>query len=591
MAIGQLAARGSLLGLEADKKRQRLRTVGRGVLWTHGNSRTGRVDRERSSIQDLADNAGGDGGPPQPPPSNGLTPQPHSASGQSVESQLGALDPAGRSAAPSRRTSGTAASWRQPADPYAIRLGDSSAWAAQIGCSVLLWNGDIHVPMMVHRKVVENLPCRRRLHALFEPHDFCEEVYAQEYAWTSRVLFATTIVCILISICSFCVESLPEFFDQDLLTFFVLECICIAWFTVELAVRLATCSSTSEFLRSTLNWVDIVSVIPFYVDLGLRMGGQAGGGATSGLVVLRVVRLTRVFRVFKLSKYNENVQLVASTLIVSGDALRMQLFLMTIATVLFGSFMFIAEQEAATFNETTRQWTRKEAYGGAKKPAEEHKLESIPISFWWAITTLTGVGYGDMYPVTPLGYVVGSFAIISGVLATAFPVIILGANFNDARDRMHHRRLRAKWHSRESAINLLRLVSADSDLHDASGARFCDLLDEAVNENLAREERELDEYDGLSPLPSAQSTPRAAQEPSPLPPRPDGTPSPEPPPPQGPAAQGAELLAALRAAEAAIARLSSPEAEQALRARVRREVRAAVRSGSSPSQGRGSAPG
>eukprot|EP00756_Hemistasia_phaeocysticola_P010826 Hpha_TRINITY_DN15055_c4_g1::TRINITY_DN15055_c4_g1_i1::g.126219::m.126219/K04874/KCNA1; potassium voltage-gated channel Shaker-related subfamily A member 1 len=344
-------------------------------------------------------------------------------------------------------------------------------------------------------KLDDILPLSRKLHAVFEAQGLSEELYARHIAEkTTQVLFTVTITAILLSIACFCIESLPQYYERDLIQFKVLEVICVGWFTIELLIRFATCMDRRNFLKAVLNWVDIVSVLPFYVDLIFLILDQGGGGASSGLVILRVIRLTRVFRVFKLSKYNDNVQLVATTLRSSGDALRMQAFLMTIATVLFGAMFFVVEQESATWNSTTKSWSRKPEYtfDGVPDP-----VQSIPQGFWWAATTITGVGYGDTYPLTFQGYLVAALALYSGVLTVAFPVIILGANFTDARLKLESEREKVPLINQMRQALILQFMASLS-WADEWKDDWCLILDElflgtADPENLLAESEEEEE--------------------------------------------------------------------------------------------------
>eukprot|EP01065_Artemidia_motanka_P014270 TRINITY_DN18232_c1_g2_i1.p1 TRINITY_DN18232_c1_g2~~TRINITY_DN18232_c1_g2_i1.p1 ORF type:complete len:592 (+),score=92.34 TRINITY_DN18232_c1_g2_i1:70-1845(+) len=503
-------------------------------------------------------------------------------------------------------------------------LGRGALSAAEFAVSTTSWGGDVAVPLSLQRRIVLNLPLKRRVNALFEPQGLSEEIYAQVHSVASTLIFVVTIAAILLSIASFCIETLPAYYEAEDIEFVVIESNCIGWFTLELCSRFITCRSKTEFLGVGLNWVDIVSIVPFYVDLVLAVLGQGGGGATSRLLVLRVVRLTRVFRVFKLSKYNDNVQLVVTTLKNSVDALRMQVFLMTIATVLFGSIFFITEQESSVFNETDRKWTRKPEYDA---PGIPDPIESIPQGFWWAITTLTGVGYGDTYPVTVPGYCLGAATMLTGLLVTSFPVIILGANFVDARAALARRRALARIFSQRRRLLLLNF-STDPDNFELKGSQLCDTLDqvctEPPEEDLLAAELELfDPEYAADPLvmEAARQARAASQNHSPGPSRTQSSTEPQPstpveipsvsvcsgddpmvlpgelpreasPTPPQPSVrevkerQGAvdeqnkqaarQLLRSLQVVNKHLDRLAAPSAVDALRERVRQSVRASL---------------
>ena len=189
------------------------------------------------------------------------------------------------------------------------------------------------------------------------------------------------------------------------------------------------------------------------------------------------MRLTRAFRVFKLSKYNEGLQVVVLALERSTDALSLLTFLTTIATVLFGSAIFYAEQSAAEFNADDRVWVRKASYGG---PVTQHPFKSIPHSFWWCFVTLTTVGYGDMYPVTFPGYLVASVAIVTGLLLLAFPIIILGINFSDAREEFLKRKKKDNLVQRmQRQVLIERLAAQDASI---TAAELQNVIGQAIGE-------------------------------------------------------------------------------------------------------------
>uniref|UniRef100_H3C2R4 Potassium voltage-gated channel subfamily A member 5 n=1 Tax=Tetraodon nigroviridis TaxID=99883 RepID=H3C2R4_TETNG len=229
-----------------------------------------------------------------------------------------------------------------------------------------------------------------------------------------------------------CLETLPEFRDERELPagsrpdngtaarpsltfsdpFFIIETTCVIWFTFELFVRFFACPSKSQFSKTIMNIIDIMSIMPYFITVGTELVEQQdqehqNGQQAMSLAILRVIRLVRVFRIFKLSRHSKGLQILGQTLKASMRELGLLIFFLFIGVILFSSAVYFAE---------------------ADEP--ESHFSSIPDAFWWAVVTMTTVGYGDMRPVTVGGKIVGSLCAIAGVLTIALPVPVIVSNFN-----------------------------------------------------------------------------------------------------------------------------------------------------------------
>ncbi|XP_051890287.1 potassium voltage-gated channel subfamily A member 5-like [Pristis pectinata] len=243
----------------------------------------------------------------------------------------------------------------------------------------------------------------------------------------ARGIAIVSVLVIVVSIITFCLETLPEFRDdrysgynrsangtrgaaKDSLSdpFFIVETTCVVWFTLELLVRFFACPSKSVFARDIMNIIDIVAIIPYFITLGTELAEQSSNGQQAmSLAILRVIRLVRVFRIFKLSRHSKGLQILGQTLKASMRELGLLIFFLFIGVILFSSAVYFAE---------------------ADDPRSH--FSSIPDAFWWAVVTMTTVGYGDMKPVTMAGKIVGSLCAIAGVLTIALPVPVIVSNFN-----------------------------------------------------------------------------------------------------------------------------------------------------------------
>lgn len=211
-------------------------------------------------------------------------------------------------------------------------------------------------------------------------------------------------ILILASVITFCLESVPYFEDKSSTQYevlYVTDIICVAWFTFEFVVRFIFCPRKLQFVKKPMNWIDFGAILPFYVNLLIKSSN------IKTIVVLRVVRLIRVFRIFKLSRHSYGLQILGHTLRSSCSELFLLAFFLSIGVVIFSSIIYYAEKDIVGTKFTT-----------------------IPASFWWAVVTMTTLGYGDMAPESWEGKIVGSFCAISGVLMIALPVPVIVSNFS-----------------------------------------------------------------------------------------------------------------------------------------------------------------
>ncbi|XP_032236693.2 uncharacterized protein LOC5511462 isoform X2 [Nematostella vectensis] len=277
----------------------------------------------------------------------------------------------------------------------------------------------------------------------------------------AQVLAFITMFLIISSVCLFCLETVPKFDNpktSEGFVLYILEAVCVAWFTLEFLVRLIFCPDKLSFFKKPMNWIDLGAILPFYLTLIVRESNF------KTIVVLRVVRLIRVFRIFKLSRHSYGLQILGHTLRSSCSELFLLVFFLTIGVVIFSSVIFYAEKDTKGTHFTT-----------------------IPHTFWWAVVTMTTLGYGDMVPITWQGQIVGSLCAVCGVLMIALPVPVIVSNFSlyysHAKARMKlPRRKRPVIFGAASALRVAQPV-VSSQSHQENHNVITQLIEDGIRIN------------------------------------------------------------------------------------------------------------
>lgn len=187
----------------------------------------------------------------------------------------------------------------------------------------------------------------------------------------------------------------------------VLEYTCVVYFTLELLARTIFCPDKTVYCRQAMTWVDLLSVLPFYVTELVVLIDSSLEDST-GLYVLKAVRVVRIFRILRLTRYFSGLKILGHTLKASAKELLLMILVLGIGVLVFASFIYFAEQV---------------------EEDGENDFKNIPIGFWWAVVTMTTLGYGDTYPRTALGYIVGAICALCGLLMLALPVPVIVNNF------------------------------------------------------------------------------------------------------------------------------------------------------------------
>ncbi len=223
--------------------------------------------------------------------------------------------------------------------------------------------------------------------------------------YTDDVFISTLII---LSVISIILESFSDFYTEHKLILDSFDIFTVFVFSVEYSLRiwiadlkfpeLGKIRSRLKYIFSFLGLVDLLAILPYYIPMLIKMD----------LRFVRVLRLLRLFRIFKLAHYSTSIRLVGRVIKDKRQELFITLFGTFIIILITSSLMFTIEHEV-----------------------QPDKFPNILATFWWAIATLTTIGYGDVYPVTGLGQTLAAITAILGIGLVAIPTGILSMGFID----------------------------------------------------------------------------------------------------------------------------------------------------------------
>jgi voltage-gated potassium channel len=222
---------------------------------------------------------------------------------------------------------------------------------------------------------------------------------------------------IILNVVAIILESVPEInrkMEDFLLAF---EIFSVLVFSIEYLLRIyiseythpapTRIKSALKFIFSVYGIIDLLAVLPFYLPFVVRID----------LRFLRILRLLRFMRILKITRYNKSLYLIWSVIQEKRSELAMTGFLTLLVLILASFLMYYIEGET-----------------------QPDVFPNVLYAFWWAIATLTTVGYGDVVPVTGLGKFISGIIAVLGIGIVALPTGIIGAGFKDRLDRKKRRR-------------------------------------------------------------------------------------------------------------------------------------------------------
>ena len=227
--------------------------------------------------------------------------------------------------------------------------------------------------------------------------DLIYEIIFEADTPAGKVFDIALLIAIVLSVIVVMLETTHNFASRygDLLH--LIEWVLTIFFTIEYILRLYVVTKPVKYATSFYGVVDLLAIVPTYLSI-FFVGAQS-------LLVIRVLRLMRVFRVFKLMNYLHQGRIIVEALRASAPKVAVFILFVILLVTICGSVMYLVE--------------------GGSNP----EFDSIPRAVYWAIVTLTTVGYGDISPHTSLGQFIAAFVMILGYSVIAVPTGIVSAEF------------------------------------------------------------------------------------------------------------------------------------------------------------------
>ncbi len=223
------------------------------------------------------------------------------------------------------------------------------------------------------------------------------EIIFESDTFEGKAFDIALLVLIAASTLTVLLESIPAFHDQYFTILLIIEWSFTILFTIEYILRLISVRRPLRYATSFYGLVDLLAILPTYLSI-LFPGGQY-------FLVIRALRLLRIFRIFKLAEYLNEANIIMRALQASRRKIGVFLLAVLLLVTIIGALIYVVEGEASGFTD-------------------------IPTSIYWAIVTLTTVGYGDIAPQTPLGKAIASLVMLIGYSIIAVPTGIVTAELS-----------------------------------------------------------------------------------------------------------------------------------------------------------------
>lgn len=245
----------------------------------------------------------------------------------------------------------------------------------------------------------------------------------------SRIFNIFIMTLILLNVLTMIFETVKSIYEPYIIYFKAFEWFVMIVFSLEYLVRIYTADlaypcenkikSIFKYIFSFYGIIDIVSILPFYMPFtGLDFR------------FVRTIRLLRFLRLFKIARYNDSLDMIKKVFKEKSGELGITCFVIILVMIVASFLMFYAENEA-----------------------QPETFPNVLTCIWWSIVTLTTVGYGDVYPITTTGRIVGGLIAFLGIGLVALPTGLISAGFLEEIGKKQHKKELEKSENKEDNIN------------------------------------------------------------------------------------------------------------------------------------------
>lgn len=304
----------------------------------------------------------------------------------------------------------------------------------------------------------------------------------EEPSSSRAAYFVSTFIllCIVASSVCYIVETMPRFEHRFRQFWLDAELFFVIVFSVEYVLRfLTTPLPKHRFVLSPMNMIDLIAIAPYYAQLAVMYVSMN----SVWIPDLRIIRIVRLFRIFRVGSWAKSFSMIVSAVRGSKEALVLLLFFVCIAAIMFASVMYTLEQGT---------WSAEK--GCYVRPGEDQcsPFQSIPEALYWAITTITTVGYGDVLPTTDVSKGFCAIVMVCGILVLALPVTMIGVAFSagwaDCQDAARLHQAREEFDSPAKVQEHLRKTAEELGALKAHSQVIFEDIGRLLAENIARAE-------------------------------------------------------------------------------------------------------